>query len=754
MHRLCILLALISCMAVARAGKQKSALHPFVTSQTMPSSQVRQVYEDREGVIWLTTFRGLVRYAEGSLRIYRSSLYTPELLPCNNVICVCEDMRQRLWIRTENGLSLLDKRTGRIAQIPLPNKQYLRVNELLVTRNGDVFAGMIRGLIHYDETTNQMVEAGLDDINIQSLAEMPNGDILIGTWGKGLYKYSIKQGIEQVPLPDAIASKTILDLHYDKSNRLWIGTLSEGLCQISTDKDKKWKIAVQYASNDILSNCVHSIAEGNGHLYTATRKGLFIDGNTDMLPGEEVLGVYVDRSGDVWAATNGAGVYTTSTANGNLADAESQSFQTLTDHDGNRWEAHNYGVKYQPASSSQSVMLLPSLRPYRLSLSNTGRVFIPIHDAGLYVAYRGKIEKHYSRKGGDSFIPHDLVHHTIEDSKGNLWVATRLGLGIRYSNGHGYALSAQPNAPKFLSEEMYFLTEDNEGTIWAATGDGIIRCDSTYRRYSVEDRNFPIGTPTAFCQDKTGRRWVGTDGMGLCIYNSHKDCFMSVHEQLQLPGDVVTEVTEDSDGALLVNTGTEVIRLSPQELADMRRIPQSEGFKYWLWLLIILAVILGAATALSIYKRQRNLKPSATLKKQPANTEQQATSEQPASREYPSITTDGNPHQQFIDKATDAVRKHLSDYDFDVPQLANELSVSRTTLHRRMKEATGQTTTAFIRSIRLQTACQILQSSPGIRVSDLAYQVGFNDPKYFSRCFKDAYGVLPGDYTTENYVAK
>ena len=229
---------------------------------------------------------------------------------------------------------------------------------------------------------------------------------------------------------------------------------------------------------------------------------------------------------------------------------------------------------------------------------------------------------------------------------------------------------------------------------------------------------------------------------------------MSVHEQLQLPGDVVTEVTEDSDGALLVNTGTEVIRLSPQELADMRRIPQSEGFKYWLWLLIILAVILGAATALGIYKRQRNQKPSATPKKQPANTEQQATSEQPASREYPSITTDGNPHQQFIDKVTDAVRKHLSDYDFDVPQLANELSVSRTTLHRRMKEATGQTTTAFIRSIRLQTACQILLSSPGIRVSDLAYQVGFNDPKYFSRCFKDAYGVLPGDYTTENYVAK
>ena len=187
----------------------------------------------------------------------------------------------------------------------------------------------------------------------------------------------------------------------------------------------------------------------------------------------------------------------------------------------------------------------------------------------------------------------------------------------------------------------------------------------------------------------------------------------------------------------------------------MRRMSQSEGFKYWQWLLIVLAVLLGAATAWGIYKRLKRPKPSAALKKQPVNTEQQAISEQPASQKHHSANTIiENPHQQFIDKATAAVKKHLSDYDFDVPQLANELSVSRTTLHRRMKEATGQTTTAFIRNIRLQTACQILLFSPGIRVSDLAYQVGFNDPKYFSRCFKDAYGVLPGDYTTENYVAK
>ena len=55
----------------------------------MPTNQVRQVYEDREGIMWFATFRGLAKHADGRLRIYRTNLFTPDLLPCNNVICVC-----------------------------------------------------------------------------------------------------------------------------------------------------------------------------------------------------------------------------------------------------------------------------------------------------------------------------------------------------------------------------------------------------------------------------------------------------------------------------------------------------------------------------------------------------------------------------------------------------------------------------------------------------------------------------------------
>ena len=85
----------------AIAANKAITLYPFVLGKHMPTAQVRQVYEDHEGIKWMPTFRGLVRYSDQTLRTYRSNLYSPELLPCNNVICVCEDRRQRLWIGTE-----------------------------------------------------------------------------------------------------------------------------------------------------------------------------------------------------------------------------------------------------------------------------------------------------------------------------------------------------------------------------------------------------------------------------------------------------------------------------------------------------------------------------------------------------------------------------------------------------------------------------------------------------------------------------
>ena len=103
--------------------------------------------------------------------------------------------------------------------------------------------------------------------------------------------------------------------------------------------------------------------------------------------------------------------------------------------------------------------------------------------------------------------------------------------------------------------------------------------------------------------------------------------------------------------------------------------------------------------------------------------------------------------EDFMQRAIDCVNRHLEDPDFDQPQFVEEMNTSKSTLYKKLKSLTGLNTSAFIRNIRLKAACQIMEEKgSAVRISDLAYAVGFNDPKYFSSCFKKEFGMLPSEY--------
>ena len=102
--------------------------------------------------------------------------------------------------------------------------------------------------------------------------------------------------------------------------------------------------------------------------------------------------------------------------------------------------------------------------------------------------------------------------------------------------------------------------------------------------------------------------------------------------------------------------------------------------------------------------------------------------------------------EDFLQRAVDCVQRHLDDPDFDQAQFILEMATSKSTLYKKLKSLTGLNTSAFIRNIRLKAACRIMAEKKRIRISELAYAVGFNDPKYFSSCFKKEFGLLPGEY--------
>jgi cobalt-zinc-cadmium resistance protein CzcA len=111
----------------------------------------------------------------------------------------------------------------------------------------------------------------------------------------------------------------------------------------------------------------------------------------------------------------------------------------------------------------------------------------------------------------------------------------------------------------------------------------------------------------------------------------------------------------------------------------------------------------------------------------------------------PSGTAITSMDEKLINHAVKYVEDNIARSDLSVEELSKELGMSRVHLYKKLLAITGKTPIEFIRIIRLQRAAQLLRGSQQ-NISEIAYQVGFNNPKYFSRYFKEEFGILPSAF--------
>lgn len=101
--------------------------------------------------------------------------------------------------------------------------------------------------------------------------------------------------------------------------------------------------------------------------------------------------------------------------------------------------------------------------------------------------------------------------------------------------------------------------------------------------------------------------------------------------------------------------------------------------------------------------------------------------------------------EKFMQQALEVVEQHMSNPDFSVEELSKQLYLSRVAVYKKVLSLTGKTPIEFIRLLRLKRAARLLSNSQ-LTVAEVAYEVGFNNPKYFARYFKEEFGVLPSQY--------
>lgn len=933
----------------AQTQLEKIDFKQFSTPEGLPVSMVHQVYQDRDGFIWIATFFGLFRYDGYEIETYKSNLYTPGLLPGNNVICVEEDYSHHLWIGTHEGLCRLDKQTGKVRKMPIEGISKHRINGIHVTRENRVYLGTIRGMACYDAEKDSVVLMTSQNCqgevpkqtNIQALLEDENGDLLIGTWLDGLYYYNKKEN-RFTHYPPLDETNSVLTLFQDSQDNVWVGTSGAGLLKLRFSPDKKNLFVAKHFKHDernvhsISSDYLYAIHEDlqTHSLWIGTRNGVCImpmdcegkfinyqeSNSQHYLPVREVSSVLRDRNGLMWIGTKGAGVFKASTyaplfqvlyPRGNGKSFTDLISTLYVERNGAFWVGFGYGIDY--LHEGRKATFLPRSRPYHISYSPSKQeVLLAVHDEGVMTCREGKLLHQY-KASNCKFVPHDLVYCVHEDKKGNWWLGTYYGLGVRYRDGREYRFCQLSDADPLLTKEITCLTEAPDGSLWLATNNnGVIhvtgdmdcpqslQCES----YCVENGLLPAGTPLCFLTDKNGTVWVGTEGSGLCMLDPKSGCFHSVHREYNLPGDMVGSMEEDNNGNLWLGTNQGLARLTingekrgetriftvadglpdnffnqnssfyrngtfyfgcsrgivtfrapsgevhgeiPVHITDIQldgrsvgempdgersRItpyaadftprltipaaysnftirfasltyhrPQQNLYSYrlqgfdanwrfvdafnrnayfsqlpagkylfelratnengdwsdvrsmeiivlppfwatwWAYLVYALLFLLLLAYLWGMLRRKILLRNRRHL--------QEGETDQVHYLKLQLLTPVTSDDEKFLQEAIACVNRHLNDPNFDVTRFTNEMATSRTSLHKKLKSATGLNTTGFVRSIRLKAACRLMDANPGIRISDLAYQVGFNDPKYFSICFKKEFGMQPSEYASK-----
>ena len=546
----------------------------ITTRSGLPNAMVMHVTQDSMGFMWLATNYGLYRYDGYELKGYKSDARNPDMLPSNIIVAIACDNEDNIWIGTQEGLCRMSLTTGEIRNYKLGTHERQRVNSLCVTADGQVYVGTIRGMARYDRKRDRLVLLtkanttgdGPESNNVQVIQEDDRGNLIVGTWDKGLYRYSPGRRHFSHDIP-YVYGKHILCVAQTPDGGVWIGTY-QGLDRaVRTDAGKLAKTGQTLDTGSRVTALGYDSRLKS--LLVGSPDGLALLSDTGDRPvslvPQFVRSVYRDRTGKWWLASPGGGLFVSDGADDQTFECYgSETSAVCVDNSGAVWSSDGHGLCYNGICSYSDK------QPISITLSrSTGHVFVSTNNDGFWEGSGGILSRNYV-SNNCGFIKQGRVLKVLEDRKGNWWVATNRGLGVRYADGREYCFSDIKGVSAQLKKEIVDIAEDYDGTLWLATQDrGVIHLSGDISRpeqmtcsvYDTGNSRAPLNIPLCLFAGRDSALWLGADG-GLCQFDRKADRFDFVHRRWHLPGDMVTSIEQDDFGCLWIGTNQGLARLS------------------------------------------------------------------------------------------------------------------------------------------------------------------------------------------------
>ncbi|WP_298652678.1 hybrid sensor histidine kinase/response regulator transcription factor [uncultured Proteiniphilum sp.] len=592
------------------------------TTDGFPTNEIQEVYQDREGFIWFATRNGLCKYDGYQITVYNSNQPKPHVLTSNNIFCLADDQNGNLWIGTYNGIDRFDKLSGKFEPIEIQNTTNKVVSCILVTKNNEIWIGMDDGLFRYDPRENTFTHHSLQKIgdiavtaSVKSIIEDTYGEIWVGTWNNGLYRYSPSKNIFHT-YPKLNSRNSAHVIYEDSKKNIWVGTWGEGLHFLEYPRDMenfRWK-TYRHNANDPASlsdNIIYDICEdiNTNSLWVGTRSGLSILGydtpsgfinrrathKTNELPTNEINSIIRDNKDNIWIGTIGGGVLFTNTKESkfdfisvDISGIPTGAIRSVfLDNDDNMWLGiGTYGVVRYDKKSEKVIPqhALPEfngagqISMYDIKQRNTGEILLGTYGEGLWVYEKGKPIRMYT-EANSGFISDNRIRSIHVDRQQNCWLGTQYGLGVWLSDDTGFILdNILVDDRQLVPSSMIDITEDVAGRIWIATidngvlsveGDPRHRDGLTFRNYTEKNGKISAHTINVLHYDTSGRLWAGAENGRLYLYDNESDSFIDKSPQFSILGTLISSIEEDRQGNLWIGTNNGLIRLTFNETAKL-----------------------------------------------------------------------------------------------------------------------------------------------------------------------------------------